>query len=550
MVVLFTGQSGVGVRSGMAKLARFVARRRETAEPLLLSLEDLMTQTAQEAGYLAESTLPELPKPLLLRLWGQAVGRLLQKVEAAAAHSDIFIHLHACWYHQLVEEFTTLAIPQEIEKLAPTRVLCIIDDVFDVFLRLMQDGRLVIDRLDRTAHPWEYQSQTAEYLRLILEWREREIMLSQLYARSAGLARAYVVAAKHSLELLYNLIYAEELPRVYLSHPITEPRRLLASNALDHRNTASAFIDSVNQCAAAIRDQAAVFEPTTIDEYRIRWQGSKVHLADRWPIHQRHEQLFWTPFEGEQNEVFGPADLQPQGIDDQGGPIRAQQLVKAVIDRVREQINSRDHALVEQSNALMVWRPMFRGVPSRGAEEEIEHMRRLCAIPDSEPGFVGLAVYPEDSKDYCAWELGQCLTSWYEEGILVSETGPVSDRLTDELTKEAYGALTEGNSQDLFGSLEPVLRRHRLRLRPPKANSSALASKVGVAQLNEWKRTKGVETLRAHLEAKSHAHTMEEEHRAGSLSRLHIRLCEEYLDPKDFAYLVLEEVRRNKREEK
>jgi hypothetical protein len=232
----------------------------------------------------------------------------------------------------------------------------------------------------------------------ILDWRSNEIILSRHIAgqlqpalmssnaqsSSGPYCKHYLVAIKHPIQTLFDLIFRDG-PTFYVSHPISQVRR--------NEGTAEAtqLITDLSKVEQELSSRWVGFFPTTIDEWRLPAEraasGDVQHyyprLTTRWDA-ERYRQsvdlLFLPPPNlAEPDPLWDQAELddpQLRGVLD------------VLVRRISGQVNTRDHHLVEQSDCFLVYRPFYDGHRPGGVRKEIEYfekvkkagMRKACFV--------------------------------------------------------------------------------------------------------------------------------------------------------------------------
>ncbi len=382
-----------------------------------------------------------------------AFCKVLDQISALPSEVDVFLSLHACYYHVRTREFFTVVDEQLLAAFEPSVVINLIDDLFDLFARLAQRGGLFDRMLGLGRGP---AASVRHFSRLfqILQWRSAETLLADHLAESAfgnGL-RPTVLAVKHPLETVAKLLYSPQDTRFYLSHPISEPRRMYAG---DEAKEADALVSEVNQVADALRQEGIVFEPTTIDELLFqkledpRQKGSTKRvprLVRRWPLPDERT-LLWTsvrsnvpPLDPARCFVeLASEDMSKAIFERAGDPDTVQHLlmvsslVEALQDEIGVRVSSRDHRLVEQADYVVAYRPVFAGNASGGVKKEIEYHRYLAShrLRKREGGVFVLNL-PEDLANYRKMCMVSHLASLEWDGIQ-----PSSDPDLKTLLEEA-----------------------------------------------------------------------------------------------------------------
>lgn len=236
--ILITSISGAGPMDAMRKLGEYGAfRYRRT--PKLLRLDKFFCHEAISRKLIPEiardrsrqfQTIVALqnPKTLLRECYRSAFQRLADEEEFQNSDSDIFLYAHCCFYHQKTREYFTL-LDEELllNTFAPELVITLVDDIENIHERLKQSDEM----LDESGYQYTGLHgiiNTCQNLSTLIHWRASEFALAERLALRCG-AEHFLVAVKHPLETVAALIYDSTRPRVYLSHPITTPRRMLAA---------------------------------------------------------------------------------------------------------------------------------------------------------------------------------------------------------------------------------------------------------------------------------------------------------------------------------
>lgn len=440
--ILFTSISGVAGSSLEAlERLREYCQRRYGRSIRLLRAEEYLSDEAHKLGLLppAAKTSPRssqmiqamaCPKPLLVNCHKRALKRLLHENDLPECSDDIFLFAHTCFYHQKSRELFTLLDEDVIRTdFRPDVIVTLIDDVEHIHSRLRDKGQM----LAPLAFNYEGINgpvTTCLHLTGLLHWRGGEFGVAEALAPRAGENVAhFLVAVKHPLVTVGALLYEPNRPIVYLSHPITTPRRYLNSGQTEQFKE---FIRGLHQVCQTLRQVAVVFEPTTIDEFRLRTampapieggnreQVLLPQLMARWPFLPA-DKTMWTTVDESANPIdpnghfpiavldafqrqvetgqCDPADAKTRDLDFMG--VLLGSLVKGtLLGGITDQVAARDYKLVEQSKHMLVVRPAFGGTFSRGVEHEIRHHCKLSQDPAQQRGGIWIVTTGEDCAAY------------------------------------------------------------------------------------------------------------------------------------------------------
>jgi hypothetical protein len=503
MKVLFTGIPGLHLDEHLVKLCTFLREsteyRRSVHPPL--KAEKFFLPTVRGTGLLPsdyEHFEPArlmvealgLPKPVLRKAWIDALDRLLE-TESPSPGDDVFLAAHTVFYHQRTREFFVPVNVDRMKKWGPDVVITLLDDVEDCLDRLKADGHM----FDASAYSYtglDGFTNAVNNMRLLFDWRAIDILEAERLAIELGVPH-FCMATKHPLETFASLLYRRACPVIYLSHPISEPRRRLARG---EENALADLLRELGVVGQRLRRATTLIEPTTIDEFRIRKfkvatdrtdaQDTVVYLPrhdQRWPtppdplwvsppsttehpldpggffpddtleafktFREQTAQLLVSATSQQDREGVGslPAHLIPLEI--------AANLIGVLVGDITSQIDARDHKLVEQADGLVVLRPVYLGNPSSGVLEEMKYFCQLWA--NRAPPRLGFWIYThrDDEFNYLVntWLLDHLVTG-LKLGVV---QGSGDEEQNTSTIEEVLGSLTISEDRTTIG--HEVLRK-------------------------------------------------------------------------------------------
>jgi hypothetical protein len=377
-LVVVSAISGTGARKA---LKSFCDKRDEYT---LQVFEDLLLDTARKhraslripypGRDLALPHLFELPEPVLRDLWRESLRGLAQsgRVEKALRGGHFVLLIHTCYYHLAASAFMSVvdlgALEADLGQI--DCVIGLIDDIYDVYVRLTREGHL-------------YSGGRGDIVRAtlnLLRWRDSDVYHTKQLAATVG-APFYLVAMKHPETTLSSVIERKR-PAVYLSHAISAARKA----GLD--DPASRELQKLLAgLSAGLRERfpgMPLIEPTTIDEYRfdadaIGRELQSAALSARWEL----------PLGSDRSRAALLADGDPLSVEERrraSNPfveagVEDPARLAEVKDEVERQIKWRDRELVLQCPGLLVVRPFFGalGQRSRGVYQEMEFKKQQAA---------------------------------------------------------------------------------------------------------------------------------------------------------------------------
>ena len=253
------------------------------------------------------------------KVWAQIVSSIAS--DHVCKYFLISTHSVFRWSRGLFVGFTK----EEILNLNPDICITLIDDIHDI------------------RYSFHHRKNKPESFTLkdIIIWREEEILASEFAASLVG-CKHYVVAKKQCPDLLYKLIFENELKKAYLSYPISLVREIpqIWNDITDFRKQLSTrFI---------------CFDPYSISEGFLQGEYDKARI-------QKKRQIIDIPVESE-NAIMRL-------------PIHE---VKEVIPNIQGQIVARDFKLIDQSDMVIAYIPVVNGLPqiSEGVERELAHAQK------------------------------------------------------------------------------------------------------------------------------------------------------------------------------
>ena len=321
-----------------------------------------------------------LPRTELHRKWREFCESLMQEY-AANREADLrVLSLHLTWYNSNTTEFFS---PVNVESLKNSdckvdRVVILIDDIYDMLCRLrgptdlysttvMRNKAYLIAGLrdiDLYQPPTDWTDEEItlakdrfgiEALELalghLMSWRRSEMIYAENLARALA-ADFTVLGTKHSLRSLGHLTRSLSTPKTYLSHRISEERRInKAKSSLPcDRGEWGPVVGEVNKLHRIFADsEQLLINPTAIDELRFAgparrepsaplegtaeerepdhapnlsraYAGSEAPLlAARWTVPEPRGELMWV---GEAKDSTGQASvLDPEHTELLVGPL-------------------------------------------------------------------------------------------------------------------------------------------------------------------------------------------------------------------------------------
>ncbi len=329
------------------------------------------------------------PESLVQAIWTIALSNCLTLVEETADSlpgSNFLLSMHASWYMKETTSLITFVNGEPFRDLEVDydfKVINLIDDIYDVYQDLSQDGQIFAPAYPHSRTSAELSARVAHEitsLLQILEWRQFEFRSAQLLASSLSAGLPFMLAVKHPMNTLARLCSDALDSTAYLSHPISDIRQRGEWDTDD-------VLTEIQSLAAALRRVVTLFEPTAIDEMRFISEANQSGpiLTRRWPefievTGSPEEPIHTRPKEGSPSlipNLFALEHALPAATIKRNQP-----LISGLQAAIHRQINWRDRQLVAQSSSVVVFRPYSKdnGNISGGVQAEIVAHNRLAII--------------------------------------------------------------------------------------------------------------------------------------------------------------------------
>lgn len=389
---------------------------------------DALTQAGESRPVHREGEWPtmyhvtwSLSRPKIAELWQHAVRESLHRLDRSNKPIRL-LSGHLVYYGGRRDEFYSVVTARpflSLDSLRPSSIFLLIDDVYDMYLRLTENKQLYahVDRvkqhLDRMRReesipstkqmPRELDSYFCTEWELgvmthLLAWRHLEVVTAENLALQLGV-KFLVFGVKHPVAGAANWFKNSAPVSVYFSHPVSRPRRIWREKRRWHPVVAQ-FNATVDELVSR---RVVCVKPTSIDEYRISkpYNGKKrggdfidrlPSLDNRWPVSVAGAPLLYC--KPRRARDMNHTDLLKAKNWDPGrrkliewkGAYRSvgnrkniSILLRALERQIQFQVSSRDHLLVSHTCALFVFRPFFlEGQWSSGVQAEINHWELLA----------------------------------------------------------------------------------------------------------------------------------------------------------------------------
>jgi hypothetical protein len=411
--VLVVATSGAGLTQAVNKLKRELSAESADIEEEIK--KDPKTERALEtieATYTKpidmETVTHHLPRLTVKDLWKESVARCLKRLEESNKPFKI-LSGHLIYYsgkrnelYSAVDRDCLFLTSKKQIKLKPNGVLLLIDDIYDMYLRLpdlystdqiesffrklerdmtFDVGRLSNERLSSLTMGWEIRN-----LLHLLSWRNLEPIMAEDLALQLE-ARFLVWPVKELIESIKSWLKNLHTIPIYLSHPITEARR--------QRNETGKwpeFTNEVNQLQEVLsKENITLVMPTGIDELRFQVINEQYtgYLEERWPLVVEDETKLLYSQPDIAQDINHSSLLKPKywslqerrlsrlATCEYSEALRSEvnAFLQVFVREIEAQIASRDFLFIYHTNGLIVYRPYYARKPrptfSGGVDAEV-----------------------------------------------------------------------------------------------------------------------------------------------------------------------------------
>lgn len=382
-------------------------------------IDDKIKSLPQNANQGLRDIITKNSRTTLQSFWRTAVDEVLITISNSSAHTAVMLG-HLLYYKDFTKEFfsifdTSFLIQKATEREIYTGyTVLIIDDIYDIFNSLKKPDELFgtsafYDFLDNnfgrsiSENKPDYKPHMSwiHYcLNSILNWRIQEITLGQNISNQTN-SRFILWGLKQNPLVLLKLISpSPEQEILYLSHPISEPRR-----EFKEKGEWPDLVKILNNFQRELLKKDILIQmPTSIDEYRLdkdRHGNYTTFLTPRWPLEDESKKIL---IENDliDEDIDKLSIIHPGKIENQNGSFKiitsnenhqdnlAQEYMNGVITTlemcIKEQLANRDHLLVLSTNGIIVIDPysIKERKIHRGVQKEIEYLKQINSSLTSE----------------------------------------------------------------------------------------------------------------------------------------------------------------------
>ncbi len=390
--VVFTGHTGINKTAAIQRLRDHIlnhdpewseatgdARSRREAELVgIYSVEDGPPKLATSGFYDLDThdwerqITWEAAFEAALNRWRQSEPKPVYSF--LCLHLSFQIHSHLltplAWWKSSPTDggLLTSSIVAALKEFSPHHFVTLIDNVHQIQNEIAQ----------RTVGSERYYFRLIELLR----WREVETMMTDILARDVIQREVFSenvemypfehspqIAVRHTCRMLHSFVAEPEKPRLYISYPISKPRRIAKANGSEDA------IREINDFRERFDEEFTVFDPVTIDERILKFlsaDGSA--LGESEPVGDRRRgeitekmltlrSAMWWPIR-HADTISGIAASEIKLVASEVEEITKE--IKQNVSEIDLLIRYRDYRLIDQADYVVIYRPTY----PEGSERE------------------------------------------------------------------------------------------------------------------------------------------------------------------------------------
>jgi len=403
MRVLFLGTAGVNKKVFVERVANIAITTNRDVKPFLEVVDidgEIKNRLGGSTGYAAflDNPIPKERQDTWNAVFEDKVLKPFGAIPSRPPH--VFLILHGIYFRD--KDYFSHVNFSLLRKFQPSVVVTLIDDAYDVANEINKREEQVVTGSGCSfaeALEWRaVETMTGDMIanHLYVDPSEHEVDIRRLGSKGRALFRTpvphFVVAVKHSPEMLYRLLFERWRLCAYFSHPITAIQ------------TDPTKVDIINNAMRMLSADYTLFVPDTIDEFPV---VKKADLSKKsrktirnLVVHEGKEHILIRRWPLKLDDTRPVAVL--PGCVDLKSLLRLERVVKAHTER-------RDRRIIRQKlDAIIAYRPYWGGALSGGVDTEMAEAASR-SIP-----IYALHVPKEDGKPdpiFRSFKAARCFTS-------------------------------------------------------------------------------------------------------------------------------------------
>lgn len=156
--ILISGMSGISIEKCLTKFISEFKEFRTTLsnqKPVLIKLDTeiekvyyQLNPSEKKSNQIWKDVILKQTYPVLQLLWNKAFENVKARIEEIRKEKPttfIFVNMHSCYYHNRTQEYIPLVNIKELSDIEPTKVITLIDDIYEIHHRLTFTGGIYHD---------------------------------------------------------------------------------------------------------------------------------------------------------------------------------------------------------------------------------------------------------------------------------------------------------------------------------------------------------------------------------------------------------------------
>ena len=358
--ILILGTTGVSKSTAIANLRKYRESLHGCANFEHFNLEDFIIEKNRISVFRYLDTEYDQQIQYWLKGWDGLITKLNE-----CKDQNVLLSMHSVLARRWYGTRSPVRLERVVKDFNPTIIITLINDVY-------LQWHTTHEHAGRENHIGKPS------LEQLLQARRSEIFFGDLIARQVTANDPppypphYVISVWHPARVLDRVLFRESLKTVYLSFPISKPRKLKLAGDDTGVREMNSVLSTVSELDLRAHD-IATFCPLTIDEYPLLMAESKelsvgCDESEILTVFETKTRWNTRDFYGEETLLI--TDDLPEEIK-----IPEEQINHAE-GMIKADVGIRDYRLVEQSESLAVLNPVFKTTDgdfkfARGVYDEI-----------------------------------------------------------------------------------------------------------------------------------------------------------------------------------
>jgi len=203
--------------------------------------------------------------------WVGCWNRFVEDLGGGKWPEDVYLCMHGVITNEVYGLRSPVLVGEVARDFSPDVVITLIDDVYTLYERTQARAGGIPAKGVPTLEQLVVARRAETVVGDLIAHQTNAVRAHRRegYGAQAATVRNYVVAVGHPLRLLDTLVYAANLLTAYVSHPISEPRRMAEDGNADGLRRVNEYLARMvefERRRLTESPKVALFYPATIDE--------------------------------------------------------------------------------------------------------------------------------------------------------------------------------------------------------------------------------------------------------------------------------------------